>query len=256
MNGALRDALALLPSELPAFIRIATAMMLMPGLGEAAIPAMVRVGLSLAVGVCVTASLPAPAVDVVTPSAHMMMAVVGEAITGLWFGWLCRLVALALPIAGQYAGYMIGLSNVLQADANSGEQNEALGALFGLASPMFILASGLYRLQIQGLVGLFGLIPIGHLLPAADGAAMSVRAVSAVMTLALQLASPFVVIAVLWNLFIGQLARLGGRLQIYFISFPGQILLGIALLLLSVGPMLSVWLSRAGILLDHLPGAG
>ena len=46
--------------------------------------------------------------------------IVAEVITGLWIGWLARLLVLALPVAGQFIAYMLGIANVLQPDPELG----------------------------------------------------------------------------------------------------------------------------------------
>ena len=56
--------------------------------------------------------------------------VVAEVITGLWIGWLARLLVLALPIAGQYIAYMLGIANVLQPDQELGGQATPIARLF------------------------------------------------------------------------------------------------------------------------------
>jgi len=105
-----------------------------------------------------------------------------------------------------------------------------------------LLVSGLYRLPLIALTGLFQLIPVGHLLPVADSTEVAIHAVGTGFALALQLASPFVVVGIVWHLTMGLVARIVSRMQIYFVSMPGQIMAGIALLMIT-GARLS---SRGG----------
>ncbi len=191
-----------------------------------------------------------------TSVIKMATTVISELLTGIWFGWLTRLVASALPIVGQYAGYLIGLSNVLQRDIGLQAESGALGSMFSMVVPLLLLTSGLYMLPLRALVGLFDLVPIGQVVPRADGAETCVAQVETLFRLSFQLASPFVVISILWHLVIGQMARLGGRMQIYFLSFSGQILLGLLVLMLSVEPMLLAWQHYAASMLQRLPGNG
>ena len=115
------------------------------------------------------------------PEAGMQagLMIAAEVITGLWLGWLARLLVLALPIAGQFIAYMLGLANVLQPDPQLGGQATPIARLFALAAPLAILISGLYALPLAALAGSYGLIPPGTLLPAADTAQTAVRAVGA-----------------------------------------------------------------------------
>ena len=236
--------------------RVGGAIMLLPGLGEAAPPSMVRAGLALCIALLLLPglmpALPHP------PQAGILAGAMlaAEVVTGLWFGWLARLLVLALPMAGQFVAYMIGISNVLQADAEFGPQATAIARLFDAAVPVLILATGLYTLPLAALEGLYRLIPAGALLPASDSTQTVLRAVTEGFTLALRLASPFVLVSLVWHVATGLMARFLPRLQVYFVAVPGQILGGILLLASLSGALLSAWLdaTRAG--LSALPGTG
>ena len=143
MTGDEAALLAALPAWAFAFVlvtaRIGAAIALLPGLGEAAPPAMLRVGLALAVTVLLLPGI-APLIPPV-PEAGMQAAfmVAAEVITGLWIGWLARLLVLALPIAGQFIAYMLGIANVLQPDPELGGQATPIARLFAVAAPLVIL---------------------------------------------------------------------------------------------------------------------
>jgi flagellar biosynthetic protein FliR len=254
VNHLVADIASSLPLYLPVFIRVALALMLMPGLGETAVPAIARIGISGGIALALT-----PVVIPADQAPHireidLIPTILSEAVTGIWFGWLTRLITQVLPIVGQYIAYTIGLSNVLQQGVDLGAQSSAIGALFDIVAPLLFLSSGLYMVPLHALVGLFGIIPIGHVLPLADSAEASVEATGVLLRLALQLASPFIVMTVLWHIFVGQLARLGGRLQIYFVSFSGQILVGLLLFMLTIGPILASWDQMANHFLRQMPG--
>jgi flagellar biosynthesis protein FliR len=258
MTGDEAALLATLPAWAFAFVlvtaRIGAALTLLPGLGEAASPAMVRVGLCLAVTVLLLPGI-APLVPPV-PEAGMQAAfmVAAEVITGLWIGWLARLLVLALPIAGQYIAYMLGIANVLQPDQELGGQATPIARLFAVAASFVILATGLYALPLAALAGSYKLIPPGTLLPAADTAETAVRAAAGAFALAVRLASPFLLVAIVWNVATGLLARLVPRLQIYFVAMPGQILGGIALLAVLATALLSAWQDSVRAGFAALPG--
>ena len=255
------DAAALL-ADLPgwsfAFMlvlaRFGAAMALLPGLGEATVPALVRVGLALGISVLLLPGLlplmpPMPAAGLT--AAGMIGA---EVTTGLWLGWLARLICLALPMAAQFIAFLLGISSVLQPDPELGPQSTALAALFDLAVPLVILVSGLYALPLTALAGSYHLIPAGTLLPSADSTAMAVAAVAQAFGLALRLASPFILASIVWHVAIGLIARLVPRLQVYFVSMPGQIVGGLALLASLFGVIMAAWQDAVRDSLAALPG--
>ncbi len=234
--------------------RVGSACMLLPGIGEAELPATIRAGFAVALAALllpVVAPLIPAAPDNVGAAFGMIAA---EIVTGLWLGWLTRLLLLALPVAGQIAASMIGLANVLQPDPAMGPQTTALSRALGLAAPVAILAAGLHALPLAAIAGSYRLIPPGSLLPAADTAEQVTGAVATGFGLALQLAAPFVLASIVWQVAMGLLARLVPNLQVFFAAMPGQIAGGIALFALLAATMLGTWQSQVGGAFAALPG--
>ena len=250
--------LATLPAWAFAFVlvmgRIGAALTLLPGLGEASPPPMLRVGLAIGITVLLLPGIAPliPGVPADVPTAAGMVA--AEVVTGLWLGWLARLIVLALPIAGQLIAFMLGVSNVLVTDPELSAQSSALEQIFSLAAPLALLMSGLYAVPLAALAGSYDVIKPGALLPAGDGAALVVRAVGECFALALKLASPFVLAAVIWHVVLGLLSRLVPNVQVYFVSMPGQILGGLILLSMLVGGLLTTWQDAVSADFARLPG--
>lgn len=257
-GGDLVPLLAGLPDWAFAFVlvlsRVGAAVMLMPGLGEAEPPAMLRAGLAFALTMLllplVQPLLPTTPVDV----WHGAGMVVAELLDGLFLGWLARLVALALPMAGQFISYMLGLSSVLTPDTVFNAQGTVMSRAFGLVAPVILLGSGLYAVPLSALAGSYQVLPPGVLLPSGDTAETVIRAVGASFGLALRLASPFLLASVVWQVGLGLLARLVPRLQVFFVAQPAQILGGLLLLTALCIGLLDSWTEAARVALASLPG--
>jgi flagellar biosynthetic protein FliR len=258
VSGDDAAVLAALPGWAFGFVlvlsRVSAAMMLLPGVGEAELPAMVRAGIALAMTFLLLPGL-APLLPA-TPDSPVAAAgmVCAELVTGLWLGWLARLLVFALPMAGQFISYMLGLSNVLQPDPVLGAQASVIAKLFGFAGPLILLVSGLYAMPLAALGGSFRLIAPGALLPADGVAETVVGSVAQAFGLALRLASPFVLAAIVWQVGLGLIARLLPRMQVYMAAMPGQILGGVLLLAALAGVLSTAWLEAARDGFGHLPG--
>jgi flagellar biosynthetic protein FliR len=250
--------LASLPAWAFAFVlvlgRIGAALTLLPGLGEASPPAMLRAGLAVGVtALLLPGIMPLiPQVPADVPTVVGMIA--AEVVTGMWLGWLARLLVLALPIAGQFIAFMLGVSNVLVTDPELSGQSSALEQLFSLAAPLALLISGLYAVPLAALAGSYNVIAPGTLLPAGDGTELAVRAVGQCFALALELASPFVLAAIVWTVVIGLIARLVPNVPVYFVAMPGQILGGLALLAVLGGALMATWMDATTAGFARLPG--
>jgi flagellar biosynthetic protein FliR len=180
--------------------------------------------------------------------------VLADVVTGLWIGWLARIIVLALAMGGQLLSYMVGLSSVLQPDPELGAQATAVSRLLGLAAPTLLLASGLYAAPLVALAGSYRLIPPGALLPAQDAVPGVMAGFTQTFALALRLAAPFVLVGMVWQLAVGLVSRFTPRVQMHFLSMPGQIVGGLMLLALLSGALLTVWDEAVRDAFAALPG--
>lgn len=234
--------------------RISCAVMLLPGIGETDAPAITRAGIAVTLTILV-APIVAPLIPSGPPDlGSFAKALAAEMLTGAWLGWLARVIVLALPMAGQVIAHMIGTSSVLQNDVDLGPTTTALSRLFTLAIPVVVLASGLDALPLSALVNSYLTIPPGHFLPAQAGTELAITTVAKAFSLALQLASPFVVLSMVWFIAIGLVARLSSRLQIYFVAAPSQIFGGLILFALLATTLMSAWQHVATTQFSDLPG--
>ncbi|MCX7685964.1 MAG: flagellar biosynthetic protein FliR [Acetobacteraceae bacterium] len=236
------------------FARVGAAAMLLPGLGEAEVPATIRLAVALALTLLllpvVSPSLP----PVPGQPAELLRLILLETLVGLWLGGLARLLVLALAVAGQAVALMLGLASVLVQDPGLGQGGTALSRLSGLAAAVLVLSSGLYALPVAALAGSYAVLPAGDPLPPGLAAESLAAAGTESLALALRLAAPFVLAAVLFNLALGLLARLAPQVQVYFVAVPAQILGGLALLGLVAAPLLALFAAALAEGFARLPG--
>ena len=254
MAALLHDLPGLAFAFVMVLARAGSAVMLLPGVGEAEVPPMVRAGMALALAVLllpVVAPLLGP--EPAGPGT-LFGALACEIGTGLWMGWLSRLVMQVPGMAGQAIAAATGLTNVLQADVEFGGQTSALAHALALAAPVVVLASGLYALPLEALARSYEVLPAGHPLATADGSLVAVRLLGQCFALAVELSGPFILAGTVWHVALGLLSRLVPQLQIYFAAMPGQIAGGLMMLALLAGGVLAAWQGRAEAFFLLLPG--
>ena len=236
------------------FARLGAAVMVLPGLGEEEVPATIRLGLGLGLVVLLLPGL-APALpaapDAAEEAARLILL---EVIVGLWLGGLARLLVMAMAMAGQAIALLLGLAQALVPDPQLGGMGTATGRMFSLAAVVVILGSGLYVLPLRALAESYALFAPGDPFPAGAGAETMAAMAGESLALALRLAAPFVLAAIVINGGLGLLARIAPQVQVYFIAVPGQLLLGLALLALIMPPLLAVFGEAAREAFLNLPG--
>ncbi len=233
--------------------RVSAAVMLLPGVGESDAPMMIRAGTAVAFTLLLYPPL-ASQMPMQAGAAENLGMIASELAVGGLLGWLARLVALALPFAGQIISIQMGLTSVLQPDAEMGAQSAVVGQMFSRALPVLVLGSGLYRMALSALAGSYAVMPAGAFFSAGDATMMVVQGVSRFWALGIELAAPFLFAGILWHGSLGLIGRLVPRVQTYIVSAPGQILGGLLLLAMLISTILRVWGGTAGEVWAALPG--
>ncbi|MGC9269218.1 flagellar biosynthetic protein FliR [Acidiphilium sp.] len=239
------------------FVRISSAVMLLPGFSEASVPPMVRIGLSLAL-TCIVAPLvgtdlpPMP-----TEPAYVILLILEQIVIGLTIGWLTTTILTTLPMAGQAISYQIGLSSVLLPSTELGSNSTLVSSVFNLMVPVLFFSSALIIFPILALVNSFHQIPVNITSQFSNTSDLGliikviIKAVSFEFLISTQIAAPFLVIGLIWQAGLGLIARASPQLQIFFVAAPLQILIGLILLALFLGPILSIWHIASSHMLRH-----
>lgn len=228
------------------FARIAAVLMLLPAFSDTAIPAQIRV--LAAVGF--TAGLYALLGHRVTPSITdqgvLATLVVSETLVGLAMGMIVRILFSAASMAGGIMSLQIGLSSVLLPDPSIGSQSTVLSRFLTVAATVMCLSMQVHHLWIASIVKSYTIFPVGGLPPAESFARLAVTATSQSMMLAVGLAAPLLVYGIVFNVALALAARMAPAIQVFFISQPLNLLLGLGLFSVTVGGMLRVFAEAMG----------
>ena len=80
------------------------------------------------------------------------------------------------------------------------------------------------------------------------------KAIARGFSLGVQISAPFIAFGILFNVGLGVLARLMPQMQVFFVAVPASVLIGMLLLLGSLGVMMGVFLDDIGHYLADLAG--
>ena len=236
------------------FARVGSAAMLLPGFGEAYVPPRIRLVVALVLAFVLTPPVAAVLPPLPDSPWRLLLVLGGEIAVGLFLGTAARLLLVGLQTAGMIVAFQINLANALANDPASAQQGSIAGNLFMAVGVLLIFATDLHHFLLRGLLDSYGTFLPGALPPAGDMADMVTRLVSASFTLAVQIAAPFILVGLIFNLGIGLLARLMPQIQIFFVAMPLQILLGLMVLLLSLSVGMMWFLERFEVTMSSLFG--
>ncbi len=234
------------------FTRVGALVMLLPGVGEAAIPARIRLAFALVLALViyplVRSGLP--------PTPDTLAALVGhmgvELVVGLGLGALLRMFLGALAVAGEIISLQTTLAFSQTTNPLQAQPTASVSAFLGILGVTLVFVTDLHQLFIGAIAHSYVLFPAGRA-PSLQGmAGLAVKTFAETFTLGLQLSTPVVVFALVFNVALGLVARIMPQFQVFFAAAPLSLLLGLSVFALSVGAMGLVWVDRFRAFVERL----
>lgn len=226
------------------FARMGAILMLLPGIGETSIPPRIRLSFALAfslvVGPVIASQLPPAPESLVLAAGLIAM----EAVVGLMIGAASRLLLMAGAVGGQIIAFQTGLAMAQSFDPTQGQAGTLPAQFLNLTFMVLIFATNLHHLLLQAAAGSYVLMPAGAAPMWGDAAEWVVGLFSGAFLLAVQISSPLLAFGLIFYLGLGVLSRLMPQAQIFFIAMPANILLGFAILAITLGSIGLVFVGR------------
>jgi flagellar biosynthetic protein FliR len=247
---------ALAATYMLVFARVGTMIMLLPGLGEIVVSARIRLTLALILAaVMFPLHRTAYQVDVRSLAAIITL-LVQELMIGAVLGIAARLAVSALQVTGAVVAQQLGLGFVTSVDPTLGQQGIIVGNFLAMLGIVLIFATDTHHLVIAALNDSYTLFAPGELPTTGDTAALVSRTVAGSFRIGVQLAAPFLVFGILFNLGLGVLSRMMPQMQVFFVGVPLSIFVGFLILMIVLGAMMVGFLDYLqGVLHEIAPGA-
>lgn len=169
------------------------------------------------------------------PLASMPFYIAKEAAIGLVIGLITSVGFWALYAAGAVIEYQAGFAFATTIDPLTGQDESLVGSLLvRLFTTLFLVSGGLLAL-ISMLFESYQAWPLSSLAPAIGSSAiieLLLRALGSLLTLALKIAAPFVILMLMIEVALGLLSRFAPVLNAFFLALPMKVLALAAMLLL------------------------
>jgi flagellar biosynthetic protein FliR len=217
-------------------IRCGAALLAAPMVGGMAVPAPVRILLSLVLGFFVASWVPlAPAPAMLSFAA--LLAVLQEIAVGLALGFVLQLAFAIVLIAAEQISGTMGMAIATSIDPASGAQSGALGTFLGLVLSLLFYAIGAHLLWLELLLESYRLLPAGQFAFGAWRAESVAAFFGYGLATAAAIALPVVLVLLLVQVVTGLVARSAPSLNLFALGLPAGVLAGIAALILAVPVM-------------------
>ena len=238
------------------FARVGAIVMLIPGIGEAAVPPRIRLAFAFILSLTLF-PIAAPTIGAIPELASGLAgAVIKEVLIGLMIGGLLRIFLSSLAVAGEAVSLQTTLSFAQSANPLGGPTNTSIGSFLGLMGVTLIFATDLHHLFIGAIARSYQLFPPVRPVPLQDASDMAVRTVGQAFALGVQLAAPVIVFSLVLNIAAGLIGRMLPQFQIFFVSTPINVMVGLSVFALSLGLIGLVWIDRYEAYLQRFSGGG
>ncbi|MBK7229973.1 MAG: flagellar biosynthetic protein FliR [Ignavibacteriales bacterium] len=218
------------------FIRVSTALISSPVFGSKTIPTLPKVFLSLIIAYIVYLTIDRNVLTNVPTGWMLVILSIKEAITGLIMGFMMQFVFWGVSYAGTLVGFDMGLTMAEVFNPSSEESGNVIGEfLYYGALMVFFLING-HHYIISSVKYSFSVIPIGKFTITKPVYDLIIVYSASVFIIAVKIASPIMVSFFLVHIGEGIISRIIPQMQVFFVTQPLKIGIGI-LLLGSITPL-------------------
>jgi flagellar biosynthetic protein FliR len=225
-----------------AFARLLSFLVIAPFFGGAAAPARVKVATATAFVVIVypalTIGLPPDGRPLPFGAVGFIALIVKESLVGFTLGFVTSLAFEAIQVAGRIIDFQRGamMGEVFAPQIQT--QVSEMGQFKLQLSIVLFLAIGAHRVFIAALLHSFEIIPATGFPQFSAGwtplAASIAELTGAVVAIGVQLAAPAMVALLLTDLFFGLINRVAPQINVFFLSLPVKMVMGLMVVLASL----------------------
>jgi flagellar biosynthetic protein FliR len=239
-------------------MRVGAMLAVAPVFGARTVPVRIRVLFGFVLAWLLSILLPSPpVVDLL--SLEMVIISLHEIMIGLVMGFILQMVFGILAMAGENIAFGMGLGFASMVDPQNGIQIPVLGQYYLVLATLIFLALDGHLVVMDVLFHSFVTLPIGGGGIAQDGLWGLVSWGAQMFEGALLISLPVVASLLLVNISFGIITRSAPQLNIFAVGFPLILLIGFALIFLSLptlGPLFEQIMFDGFVLIQLLIGGG
>lgn len=228
-----QELILLLESWLWPFFRVAGLLMAAPVIGTRSVPVRIRLVMAIAITVAIVPALPTPEYHVPFTGTWVLISIQQVSI-GIAMGLTVRVIFVALEMAGQAIGQLMGLMLASMVDPQNGNQVPVIGQFYLLLATLLFLILDGHLIMIQALVASFHQLPVGMDGISRDALWSVINWLGTILVSAVLIAMPAIAALLIVNLAFGVMTRAAPQLNIFAVGFPIMIILGVLIILFTL----------------------
>ena len=223
-------------------LRIGAIVMTMPVFRSRSIPILFKLGLTFAISMALFSILELEPVPVFNHIFPFAIGVIGELMIGLSIGMSIRLIFAGIQIAGQLAGYQMGLAIANVMDPSTSQQLPILSQFNQLFAMLLLLVTNAHHIFLRALAESYRLVPPFGFHFSNALMQQIVDLGGKMFVIAVQVGAPIIAALLLISVAFGLIARTVPQMNVFIVAMPLKIGVGLLFLGFSL-PYLSTYLN-------------
>lgn len=209
------------------FLRLGSMIAGLPVFGSRNIPILFRLGMALAAALLLLPMLDGVAVPPLGGPLSLALAAGAEILIGTVVGLTVRLMFAGVQLAGQMAGYQMGMALANVVDPNTSNQVALMAQFNNLVATLFFLTIDAHHWCLRALVDSFHRIPIGGMTVRPELIRDIMGLGGEMFMVAVQLGGPVIVALLLVSVALGLIARTVPQMNVFIVAMPLKIVVGL-----------------------------
>lgn len=238
------------------FVRMGTAIMIMPGIGNSYIPTHVRLLFALAFSFVIFPLIQPKIPSPLLGTFMLFTLIIMEFVAGLFIGTVTRVLLAALDVAGMIISTQSSLANAMLFNPAFAGQGSVIGGFITLAGTLLIFVTDMHQLIFLGMIRSYELFPLGEIPDVSSMAGLLVKELSLAFMVGIQMSAPFLILVLMLYIGMGVMAKLMPQVQVFMIAVPVQIWLALITLAMVGSFMMMFWLNWFGEGISIFLGSG
>lgn len=216
------------------FLRVTTIIVSLPIFTGNNVPVMFKAGLALAVALVLYPVVDPPEIPLMTGWIALTLGVVSEVLLGLGVGLAIRLIMAGIQMAGQVAGFQMGLAIANIMDPATSTQTPILAQAFNLFAMLIFLVINAHHWFFRAMADSFVLIPPFQFALSASFVGYLLQMAGDMFVIALKIGAPIIVVLLLASVSFGLMARTVPQMNIFIVAMPLKIVVGLLFIVFSL----------------------
>ncbi|MBW8014768.1 MAG: flagellar biosynthetic protein FliR [Planctomycetes bacterium] len=208
--------------------RVSAFMISAPIFSWVAIPMRIRVAVAFLTSIFF--AMITPAAESVNSIISVFLLLANEAVYGIALGLSTTLLYSAVKMSGRIAERQMGMAMAEVMDPFTGERAQPIGMMMEILFIMLLLSVDAHHLFLKTIARSFEVFAPGSIPEVAMLVKGIVSAGSMMLVMALKLAVPIMGVFMVMTVVLGVLARIAPEMNIFFLSFPIRIGLGLIMI--------------------------